>query len=142
MLSSPSWIVPTRLYQLPLMTKHRRVPRLQNLAVAQIHVHAARQARIKAAHGAHDVDALELVRPVLLKDWRVLHRVFVGTRRSINVPRIGVPRRRRIRMVVCDFSIANHYVVRKDPAYRFVEATTNGVLRHGEFIPRPGPAGV
>ena len=29
------------------------------LVVSQIHVHAARQARIEAAHGAHDVDALE-----------------------------------------------------------------------------------
>src|SRR5580704_15412671 len=47
-----------------------RVGRLEHLAAAEVHVHAARQARVEAAHGAHDVDALEVVRRVLLEDRR------------------------------------------------------------------------
>ena len=116
--------------------------RLQHLAVAQIHVYAARQARIKAAHRAHDVDALEFVRPVLFEDRRILHRIFVRTRRSVDVARIGVPRRRRIRMIVRDLAVANHHVVREHAANRFVEAAADGVFRNFEVGPRLGPAGV
>src|SRR5215470_13782089 len=47
---------------------HRRVYRLDDAAVAEIHVHAAGQARIEAPHRAHDVDALELLGRVLLED--------------------------------------------------------------------------
>ena len=46
----------------------RRVQHLQRLAVAEVHVHPARQARIEAAHRAHDVDALEVLPVVLLED--------------------------------------------------------------------------
>src|SRR6266576_5038331 len=35
---------------------------LQGLSGAEIHVHPARQAGVEAAHRAHDVDALEVVR--------------------------------------------------------------------------------
>src|SRR5690348_9747745 len=81
-------------------SKHRRMMRLQNLTVAEIHMHATRQTRIEAAHRTHDVDTLEVIRPVLLEDRRVLNRVFVWTRRAVDVARIRVPRSRRIRMVV------------------------------------------
>ena len=55
----------------------------QHLAVAEIHVHAAGQAGIEAAHGTHNVDALEFIGAVLLKDRRVLHSVFVWPRGAI-----------------------------------------------------------
>ena len=84
---------------------------LQDLAVAEIHVDAAGQTGIEAAHRAHDIDALEFVRTVLLKDRRVLHRVFVRSRRAVNIARIRVPRRRRIRMVVGDLAVANDHVM-------------------------------
>src|SRR5215471_5059055 len=64
-------------------TEHWRVIGLENLASADIHVHAARQARIKAAHGAHDVDTLELVGSVLFENRSVLHGVFVRARRPV-----------------------------------------------------------
>src|SRR3954465_6613450 len=55
-----------------LGAKHGHVALFQQLAVAQVHVDPARQAGVEAAHGAHDVDPLELVRPVVLEDGRVL----------------------------------------------------------------------
>ncbi len=102
--------------------EHWRVPGFQDLAIAQVHVDAARQARIKAAHRAHDVDAFEFIRPVLLEDRRVLHRIFVRTRSSVNVARVGIPASRRIRMIVGDLAVANHDVMREHAAHRFVEA--------------------
>ena len=57
--------------------------RFQNLAVAQVHVDAARQARIKAAYRAHDINSLELIGAILLKDRRILHRIFIRSRRAI-----------------------------------------------------------
>src|SRR5262249_45993543 len=78
---------------LHLIQQSRRVPFLQNFAVPQIHVHATRQARIEASHRAHDVDTLELVsRSVLLKNRRVLYRIFLRSRCSKDVTRVGVPR--------------------------------------------------
>ena len=51
-----------------------RVHLLQRPPSAEVHVDAARQARVEAADGAHDVDALEVVRAVLLEDRHVLRR--------------------------------------------------------------------
>src|ERR1700730_18413093 len=82
-----------------LEAKHRRMMRLQHFAVPQIHVHAARQTRIEAPHRAHDINSLELVRTVLLKDRGVLHRVLVWTRSAVDVARIGIPGGRRIGVV-------------------------------------------
>src|SRR5271169_6693089 len=120
---------------LPLVAKHRRVPIFEHLAVSEIHVDAARQARIETANRTHDIDAFELVWAILFENWRVLDGVFVWTRRSINVTRVGVPRRWRIRMVVCDFAVANNHVVRKHAANSFVEAASNRILRDCEFVP-------
>src|SRR4051812_30546421 len=46
--------------------EHGDVLHVQQLAAAVVHVDAAGQAGIEAAHGAHDIDALELVGSVLL----------------------------------------------------------------------------
>ena len=82
--------------------------RLQDLTAAYIHMNAARQTRIEAAHGAHDVDAFEFVRSVLFEDGCVLNRIFVRAGCSIDVARAAIPRRRRVRMVICDLAISNH----------------------------------
>ena len=99
-------------------------------------MHAAGQARIETPHSAHDVDPLEFVRTVFLEDRSVLHRILVRTRRAVNVPRIGIPGRRRIWMIVCNLPLANHYVMRQNAAHRFVESTADSFFRHLEFIPR------
>src|SRR5271170_6198134 len=127
---------------LSLVAEHRRMVGLQHLAIAEIHVHAARQTRIEAAYGAHDVDALEFVRPILFEDRRVLHRILVRARGSVNIARIGVPGRGRIRMIVCDFAVANYDVVREYSAHRFVEAAGNRVVRNFEVVPGFRPPGV
>ena len=48
-------------------------------------MHAAGQARIKTANGAHDVDAFELVGAVLFEDRRILNCIFVWPRRSVDI---------------------------------------------------------
>ena len=85
--------------------------RLQHFSIAEVHVHAARQAGVETAHGTHDVDPLELVRPVLFEDGRILHRIFVGPRRSIDIPWIRVPGSWRVGMIVRDLVIFNHHVM-------------------------------
>src|SRR5262249_21509999 len=92
------------------LAEHRRMARLQRLAVAQIHVHAAWQARVEAAYGAHNIYAFEIVRPVLFEDRRALHRVLIRPRRSVDVTRAGVPRRRRVRVIIGDLSVTDHDV--------------------------------
>ena len=62
----------------------RRVQLLQHLALAEVHVHPARQARVEAAHRPHDVDALEMLPVVLLEDRRVDDRVLVGPGRAVD----------------------------------------------------------
>src|SRR5580700_9120262 len=110
--------------------------RLQDLAVAQIHMYTAGQTRIEAAYRAHNIDSLEFVRPVLLKNGGVLHRVLVRTRSAVDISWIGIPRRRRIRMVICDLAIFDYHVMREHAANRFVEAAANRFLRY--FKLRPG----
>src|SRR5690242_19987322 len=116
------------------------VDHLSHLAGARVHEHAARQARIEAAHGAHDVDALEVVRAVLLEDRRVLDGVLVRAGGTEGVPRAGVPRRRWVRLVVRDLAVADHHVVRQHPAGRLVEAAADGLLGHLELAPRLRPS--
>src|SRR5208283_2209424 len=96
----------------------------QYLAVAEIHMDAARQARIETAHRAHDVYAFELVRSVLFEDGRVLDGIFIGSRRSVDIARIGVPRRGRVRMIVGDLAVPDDDVVRQHAADGFVEAAS------------------
>src|SRR5579862_8682361 len=99
-------------------------------------MHAAWQARIEAAYCAHDVDAFELVRTVLLKQWGVLHGIFVRPRGAVNVTRVGVPARRRIRMIVGNLAVTNDHMMREHAAHSLVESAGDCVLGHLER--RPG----
>ena len=118
-----------------------RVQLLQLLALAEVHVHAARQARVEAAHRAHDVDALEVLAVVLLEDRLALHRVLVRAGRAVAVARVGVPRRRRVRVVVGDLAVPDHHVVRQHAADRLGEAAADALVGHLERLPRLGVAG-
>src|SRR5271165_5174553 len=121
--------------RLGLKTKHWRMVRLQHFSVPQIHMHATWQTRIEAPHRTHDVDSLELVRTVFFEDRSVLYRVLVRTRSAVNVTRIGIPGRRRIRVIVGDLAFFDHDVVRKNAAHRFVEAAADGLLWNLELSP-------
>src|SRR5271154_3596481 len=122
--------------------KHRRMVRLQHLAITQIHVHAARQAGVEAAHRTHDIYALEFFRTILFEDRRVLHRIFVGTGGAIDVTRIGIPRSWRIGMVIGDFALTNYDVMGEYAPHRFVETAADGFFRHLEIRPGFGMAGM
>src|ERR1700730_2367695 len=113
---------------LRLQAKHRRMVGLQRFSIAEIHVHSTRQTRIETAHRPHDVDTLELVGTVILEDRCVLHGVFIGSGRSVDITRVCVPRCRWIRMVVGNFAVANDHVMRKHAADGFVETASDGVL--------------
>src|SRR5712671_2652640 len=115
---------------------------LQQLSVAQVHMHPAWQAGVETSYCTHDVYALELVWAILFENWRILHRILVRPGRSVNVARIGIPRRRRIWMIVRDLAVADHYVMRQHAANRFVEAAADCILWHGEFRPRSSPSRV
>ena len=109
-------------------------------SVAQVHVHAAGQARVEAAHRPHDVDALEALGRVLLEDRGVLHRVLVGARRPVAVADAAVPRGRRVRVVVRDLPVPDHHVVRQDAAHRLGEAAateSSGTLNDSQVLVRP-----
>src|SRR5262245_57785992 len=114
--------------------------RFQRLAGAKIHMHSTRHARVKAPHYAHDVNPLEIIGHVLFEDGPTWHRILIGTRRAVNVARAGVPRRRRIRVIIGDFSIADNHVMREHAAYGLVEAAADRFLRRREFRPGPGSA--
>src|SRR5579862_1136226 len=116
--------------------------RLQHLAIAEIHVHTARQARIEAAYRPHDVNTFELIRPVLLEDRRVLHRILVRPRRAIHIAWIGIPWGRRIGMVVCDFALADYDVMREYSTDCFMESAANRFFGHFEVRPRLRPSTV
>src|SRR5918911_1892407 len=92
--------------------KHcRRVELVQDLALSEIHVHPARQAGVEAPNRPHDVDALEVLRLVLLEDRRVLDRVLVGAGLVVDVPDAAVPRGRRVGVVVGDLAAPDDHVV-------------------------------
>src|SRR5262245_6079250 len=112
-MTTPSLTVGPLTRWLPCHSEHRRMARLQCPAGAQVHMHAAGQARIEAAHGSHDVYAFEIVRPVLFKNRRALHRVLIRPRRAEDVTRAGVPWSRRIRVIIGDLAVADHDVVRE-----------------------------
>ena len=116
---------------------------LSTLPLAQVHVDPARQARVEAAHGAHDVDALEVVRGVLLEDRGALHRVLVRPRRAVDVAGVGVPGRGRIGVVVRDLAVPDHHVVRQHAAHRLGEPAADASLGTSNcprsWSGRPGP---
>src|SRR5215471_14842072 len=98
-------------------------------------MNAAGQTRIETAHGAHDVYALEIFGAVLLEDRRILHGILVGSRSTVNITRVGVPRRRRIWVIISDFTITNNDMVREYAAHGFVETAADCFFRHLELIP-------
>src|SRR5262249_58203165 len=107
----------------------RRVHRLDHTAAAQVHVHAAGQARVEAADRPHDVDALEVLRRVLLEDRGVLHRVLVWPRRSVGVPDAAVPTPRRGPGGGRELSAPYPPLVGEDAAGRPAETPTQGPRR-------------
>src|SRR5579883_750771 len=115
---------------------------LDGLAVAHIHVNAAGQAGVETAHGAHDVDTLEVVRPVLFEDRCALDRVLVGPRCTEDVARSSVPRGWRIGMIVGDLAAADDEVVRENTAHRLVEAAADGFVGYLEVRPCLSAAGL
>ena len=70
-----------------------------------------------------------------------LHRVLVRARRAVDVARVGVPRRRRVRVVVGDLAAPDHHVVREHAAHRLGEAAADALVGHLERLPRLGAAG-
>jgi hydrogenase large subunit len=116
------------------------VQQVQAPALAEVHVHPARQAGVETAHGAHHVDAFEVLAVVLLEDRLALHGVLIGPRRSVAVPRAGVPRRRRIRVIVGDLAVADHHVVAEHPAHRLGEPAADAFVGDIELLPRLGAA--
>src|SRR5687767_3822644 len=113
---------------------------LDDAAIAEIHMYPAWQARIEAAHRAHDVDAFEVFAIAFFEDWQPLDRIFIWPWRAEVVTRAGIPRRRRIRVIVRDPAITNHHVMRQPAAHRFGEAAADRLVRHGERLPRLGVA--
>ena len=100
----------------------------QHLAVAEVHVYSAGQAGIKTAHSTHDVDALERVWPIFLEDRRVLHRILIRPWSAVAITRIGIPRSWRIGVIVGDFVIPDHDMMRQDAAHCFVESAADGFV--------------
>src|SRR5579872_2692741 len=115
---------------------------LQFFPFTEIHVNTTWQARVKAAHGPHDIYALEFVWPIFFKDGCILHGIFVGTRSAIDIAHAPIPRSRRVRMIIGNLPILDDHVMGKDTTYRLVEATANGLLRYGEIVPRSGVTGM
>src|SRR5580704_8715611 len=115
--------------------------RLQHLPISEIHMYSARQAWIETSNCPHNIDSLEVLRAVLFEDRRILHRIFIWARRAEAVPRIRIPRRWRIRMIIRDLVIANHDVVRQHATHSLVEAASYPFFGNLEVIPCPRPAG-
>src|ERR1700728_2497421 len=105
-------------------------------------MYAARQAWIETSNGAHDVDAFELVGPILFEDRCILHRVFVRPRRSIDIPGICVPRSGRIRVVVGDLVIFDHHMVREHATDGFVKPASDSAFGNLKVCPSFRPAGM
>src|ERR1700751_4123131 len=109
---SPCGVYPTRpAVFLRLQAKHRRMMRLQHFSIPEVHMHAARQAWVETAHGTHDVDTLEFIGSVLFEDRRILNRIFVRPRRSVDIPWVRIPGSWRVGMIIRYFVISNHYVM-------------------------------
>src|SRR5579875_211880 len=105
------------------------------LSFAQVHVDAARQAGVEAAHCTHNIDALEVLRAVLLEDGGVLYGVLVRARSAIDITHAAVPGCWRIGMIIGNLAILDHQMMGKNATYCFVEAATNGLFRYREAVP-------
>src|SRR5579884_272318 len=108
---------------------------LKLFPLTQVHMDTTRQTRVKATNRSHDIDTLEVVRPILFEDGCVLHSVLVGTRCAIDVSYTSIPGGRRIGMVVGDLPVLDDHVMGEYTTYRFMEPTADGFLWYGEFAP-------
>src|SRR2546421_5170755 len=90
-----------------LLSKGWQMARLEDPPVAEIHMHAARQAWIEAADGAHNVDAFKRVESIFLEQWGILDGVLEGAGGAERIAWTGIPGCRRIWMVVGDDAVAN-----------------------------------
>src|SRR5262249_9104354 len=102
------------------------------------HMYAAGQAGIEATYSAHNINAFEFLRSILLENRCILNGIFVGARSAIDIAWAGIPGRRWIGMVVRDLAVFDHHMVRKHAAHGFVEATANRLFGHGEVGPGGG----
>src|ERR1700756_932401 len=118
-----------------------RMQSFERLALTQVHVNTARQARIEAAHRTHDVDALEILPVVLFEDRLALYGILVRAGGAVAVTRVRVPRRRRGRGGGRDLSGADHHVVAQPAADSLSEAAADALVGHLELLPRLGAAG-
>ena len=85
---------------------------------------------------------LNLSRSFSSKIGVFMHRVLVGSGRAVDVARVGVPRRGRIRVIVGDLAAADDHVVGQHAAHRFGEPAADALVRHLELLPglgAPGP---
>ncbi len=105
-------------------------------------MNAARQTRVETSDGSHYVYTFEVIGSVFLENRRVLHGIFIRSGHSVNVARIGVPRSRRIRMIIGDFAFADDDVMRQNAAHGFVETAADCFFGNFKFRPRFGVSGV
>src|SRR2546430_6490945 len=98
-------------------------------------MHAARQARVEAAHRPHYVDTFEFILPVLLEDRLPLDGVFVRTRSAVAITRTRVPGRRRVGMIVRDLALPNDHMVGQHSPDRLGKAAADRFLRDLEGLP-------
>src|ERR1700722_11041979 len=99
-----------------------------HLPVSDIHMYAAGQAGIEAPNCAHDVNALEILRAIVLKDGCILHRILVGARSTVDIARIRVPWCWRIGMVIRDLAFADDHMMREHPTNCLVETAADRLL--------------
>src|SRR5262249_19571777 len=72
----------------------------------------------------------------------VLHGVFIRSGSAVEVSRIGVPGRWRIRMVIGDFAVADDYVMRQHATDGLMEPAGDGFVGDLELRPGFGAAGM
>ena len=115
---------------------------LHNFTVAQVHMNSAREAGIKAANCPHDVDSFKFVRTVFFEDRCVLNRILVRTGCTVDIPRIRIPASRWIRVIIGDFAVSNHQVMREHAANRLMETAADGLTRNLKRCEGLGSAGM
>ena len=98
------------------------------------------QAGIEAAHCSHDVDTLKGVRTVVFEDRGVLHGIFVGAGRAVDVSHATIPWCRGIGVVVGDLAALDDHVMGKHAAHGLMEAAADGIIWHREIAPCLGVA--
>src|SRR6476661_8992479 len=107
----------------------------EHFPISQVHVNSTGETGIETSHRAHNINALEVFRPVFFEQWRVLNGVLVRSRCTVYISRAGIPGSWRIRMIVRYFPIAYDNVMRKHSPHGFVEPAANAFVRYLEVRP-------